>query len=418
MNHKVILGFVNGIQGGVDVFSLNLIEELLRRNVSSSIVVTNHLRPQSYALPLPPDVPVWKLPVRKTDTWPTRWQAMIRFLEEQAPCIYIPNYDFNYSCVAPKLSKNVIVVGIVHSDDPVHYDHFLRMRKYWNGIVTVSKAIADEVHELDAEVDTRLVTIPYGVQTASSFSRLSSHQGTMRVAYAGRLSQHQKRVLILPEIFEKLFLQERNIEITIIGDGSDRIELTKRCESWTSKGLIRFLGALTNEEVLKQFAAHDAIILTSEFEGMPVAILEAMGQGCVPVVSEIRSGIPELIRDGQNGFIVSPGDTGAFAERILRLYKDRSLLQSLSRNAYTTIRERFELNRMVDEYLRFFSRLIHEAESGEYHRPKGPIVYPKSLRITWKDQLPEPVRLAGRYGKKLLNRSRALLETKSFRNLM
>ena len=57
-------------------------------------------------------------------------------------------------------------------------------------------------------------------------------------------------------------------------------------------------------QILEQ---QDAYILTSEFEGMPNALNEAMARGCVPVVTDIRSGIPELVRYGVNGYRVPVG---------------------------------------------------------------------------------------------------------------
>src|SRR4026208_2199062 len=116
-------------------------EELSRRNIPTQVVMPGHLRPHPFAAPLPDTVSVFRLPLRKYDPWPWKWKSMIQYLESQAPCIYIPNYDYNFSCVAPKLSKRVAICGIVHSDDPVHYDHFLRLKDYWNGIVAVSDAI-------------------------------------------------------------------------------------------------------------------------------------------------------------------------------------------------------------------------------------------------------------------------------------
>jgi len=68
-------------------------------------------------LPFPPDVPTRILPVGRYANWPSRWSAMMRYLEAHAPCIYIPNYDWVHSCVSPRLSSGVGIVGILHSDD-------------------------------------------------------------------------------------------------------------------------------------------------------------------------------------------------------------------------------------------------------------------------------------------------------------
>src|SRR5262245_38037802 len=100
---------------------------LLRLGVSAQIVLTDFEDQPPDPLPFPADGAIKRLPMRRQNSWRTRWQAMIRYLEERAPCIYLPNYDWQHSCVSPVLSKQVGIVGIVHSDDPLHYDHVSRL---------------------------------------------------------------------------------------------------------------------------------------------------------------------------------------------------------------------------------------------------------------------------------------------------
>jgi glycosyltransferase involved in cell wall biosynthesis len=277
----------------------------------------------------------------------------------------------------------------------------LRLRKYWNGIVAVSKYIAQELVRLDADCAGRLRTIPYGINVPQSPPpRNITKNSPLRIVYAGRLVEDQKRVLMLPEIFQRLIENQIPVEITIIGDGNERNELMKRCAEFVSIGVVRFLGKLSNPEVLNQFALHDAVILTSEFEGMPVSILEAMSYGCIPVVTAVRSGIPELIEHGKNGFIVDVANPDNFVRCFRTLHEDVSRRQELSRNAYHTIVERFSLNRMVDDYLYFFEFLIQQVQDRAFVRPSGAIPYPEDIKINWKDRLPESIRLGARYLKK------------------
>ena len=133
-------------------------------------------------------------------SWPRRWRAMIDYLEARAPCIYIPNYDWQYSCVVPRLSKRVGVVGIVHSDDPAHYEHIDRLGAYWNAVVWVSPAIAEHLVASYPGVSNGLTTLPYGVAVFARVlpARPVRANSPLRLLYAGRLNQHQKRVLDLP----------------------------------------------------------------------------------------------------------------------------------------------------------------------------------------------------------------------------
>jgi hypothetical protein len=121
----------------------------------------------------------------------------------------------------------------------------------------------------------------------------------------------------------------------------------------------------------------DVFVLTSEYEGMPVGLLEAMGRGCVPVVSDIRSGVPELVRDGENGYRVPPGDTRAFARHLSGLQTDPSLRRRLSAQAFDTVRGGpYRVQDMAAAYADVITRAREAVRRGEYRRPLGKVTPP------------------------------------------
>jgi glycosyltransferase involved in cell wall biosynthesis len=310
--------------------------------------------------------------------WRRRWKLLAEYLESNAPGIYIPNYDWRNSCISPTLSGKVGIVGIVHSDDPMHYEHVVRLGRYWNAIVAVSPAIAGRVLELDPSLGPRLVTIPYGVETPGSWSGKSpAPGGSLRIVYAGRLVQEQKRVRDLPLIFAALMQRGIPAELTIIGGGAEESSLKAACSRWIASGQVRFPGTLPNAEILKVFEQSDVLLLTSEFEGLPVSLLEAMAHGCVPVVTDIPSGIPELVRNGETGYRIGVGDIAGFAECLANLQADVARRRALSAASYQAIQAGgFTTEDMVAAYLNLFERVLVEAELGEFERPKGKILPP------------------------------------------
>jgi hypothetical protein len=121
-------------------------------------------------------------------------------------------------------------------------------------------------------------------------------------------------------------------------------------------------------------------ILTSAYEGLPVSLLEAMGRGCVPVVTAIESGIPEVITDGVNGFTVGIGDISAFADRLEALQRDPPARARIGLRAYETIKDGvYTVDRMSEQYRKVFEELWGELRAGTYHRPAGRILAPKYL---------------------------------------
>jgi len=379
---------------GVSVFSSNLVRGLRARGIPAHILLTQPKQLEAPSMPLPSDIPVEHLTGIRHDSWKPRWQAMVRYLEERAPCIYVPNSDFGHSCVSPKLSKRVCIIGIVHSDDPQHYEHVSRLGRYWNGIVAVSKAVAEKTSSLDPGFSQRLVVIPCGVAIPNGLPKRSEDSNAcLKIVYAGRLDQRQKRILDLPKIAEALFARKIPFELTIIGGGSYQDRVLAASKHLIDQGVVRFLATVPNERVLEIVEHNHALVMTSGFEGMPIILLEAMGRGCVPVVTEIRSGIPELVLDGVNGCVVPVGAIDSFVDCLCKLQQNVNWYSTLSANAYASVvASGYRVEDMVQRYIELFQFVLRDAESGVYRRPPGPIVPPPSVRLSWKDRLPVPVR--------------------------
>src|SRR5262249_24358432 len=144
---------------------------------------------------------------------------------------------------------------------------------------------------------------------------------------------------------------------------------------------------------------HDVFLLTSDFEGMPIALLDAMGRGCVPVVTDIPSGIPELVHDGINGYRVPVGNVAAFADRLAVLQRDSTLRKAMALGAHETVcRGGYRVEDMATNYLALFRRVMEGAAAGAFRRPRGRIQTPplppgmEWMRPSWKDWLPDSVR--------------------------
>ncbi len=373
---------------GVNVFAANLVRGLRGRGAEAQLLLTWPEMPDPKPMPLPADLPVERLPVRGDASWPARWRAMIRYLEARAPCIYLPNYDFRHSCISPRLPGNVGIVGIVHSDDPQHYEHVRRLGRYWDAIVAVSPVIADRVAEIDPALGRRLSFIPYGVDAPTSLPERPARRGEpLRIVYAGRLVQRQKRVLDLPAIMAALAARNVPAEWTIIGTGSEEAALREACASLAGRVDVTFAGTLPNPHVWRAFAQSDALVLTSEYEGLPISLLEGMAQGCVPVVTDIRSGIPELVEDGITGYRVPPGDTDGFAVRLASLQHDPGARLRMAEAAHRTILAKgYRTEDMISRYVALFERVMAEAQSGAYRRPRGRM--PRPPELTWRDAIP------------------------------
>jgi glycosyltransferase involved in cell wall biosynthesis len=391
---EIIVASPRWVVNGVNVFSENLVRGLSARGANAQLLITGSNEGDAKPMPLPRDIRVHHLPVENRRSWRARWNCMVDYLKDRAPCIYVPNHDYEYSCVAPALPRNVGVVGVVHSDDPQHYAHAHHLGKFWNATVAVSQSIAENLASSEPALATRMRVIHYGVWAEPELRRPRVDRSSpLRIVYVGRLVEQQKRVFDLPRIMEALERRGVPATLTVVGGGEDQQALESLASPCVERGTIRFAGILSNSEITRDLRGHDALILTSEYEGFPLAVLEAMAWGCIPVVTAIRSGIPELVRDGDNGYVIGVGDIETFAERLAGLQRDAQLRERLSQRAFGKLHEGgFTAEAMTDRYLDLFHGIAKELSDGAFHRPSGRIKALPWARPSWKDRLNPSIR--------------------------
>ncbi len=135
--------------------------------------------------------------------------------------------------------------------------------------------------------------------------------------------------------------------LVIAGDGPDRGVLEQQREDLDLDGRVRFLGGLEREGVLRVFRAADAVLLSSRWENFPHVIVEALAVG-TPVIASAVGGVPEVVRDGENGLLVTAGDPEALASAIRRLLGDDELRARLAAAAAPSV-ESYSAERLLGQ---------------------------------------------------------------------
>jgi len=220
--------------------------------------------------------------------------------------------------------------------------------------------------------------IPYGVRSLAAEeadAKIFAHRGedqTLRIGYVGRLVDSQKRVMELAPLALELKRRKVGFELHLVGDGPERPALQTAFEQNGLLQNVKFWGWLGPAAVSKRLLELDALVLMSDCEGLPLALLEAMAHGVVPVVTNLESGHTEVVRDSENGFLITVGDIPSFADRIRTLAEDPALLSTMKKAAWETGRS-YSIEAMVSHYLSCFDGLT---KAERVHRQEQPARFP------------------------------------------
>ena len=266
------------------------------------------------------------------------------------------------------------VMMLIHGDHPYYYDLADRHADVIDVFICYGQVMFETLRHRLPERHASIVHLPYGIPLPARVR--TPEPGPLRLFYAGRLEQAQKGVLDLPAIDAALRAAGTSVSWSIAGDGPEASALRAR---WNGAAHVRWFGVLDNAAVLEQAARHDVFVLPTRAEGVPVAMIEAMAAGLVPIASDIASGIRELVEPGIRGFTPPVGDVAAFAEAIRALDADRNRLESMSAAARAHVVARYDIRDRVRAYQQLFAR--HH----DFRRPR-----PARSRLPYGSRLDQP----------------------------
>jgi glycosyltransferase involved in cell wall biosynthesis len=284
--------------------------------------------------------------------------------------IFIPNWSWGTYGAVSLMSLNETcdarVIAFAHTDQ----DHYYELLTYYEPIISKFVGVSETIcRRLRCFFPSRLNDIcklMYPVPVRDE-SRKLDHKKPLTIAYAGRIEQRQKRILDLMALADQLASKNGNYHFKIAGDGPQLAQLTEHFgKKEYSNVSIEFLGLVAHERMTDLWASSNISILFSEFEGMSISMLESMGQGCVPIVTDV-SGSKEKIRHGQTGFIVSVGDVGAMAQIITDLDADKARVAQVSNACILAIRD----HHRFDTYDQQFVEIMQECMNGPSARWPG-----------------------------------------------
>ncbi len=222
-----------------------------------------------------------------------------------------------------------------------------------SSVVAISsdtKRRAEEHYKIRQEIEV----VNYGFnppeRSAPDRAGLGLSDGTYYLIGVGRLVKRKGFDHLIAAMKEL----PDDIHLLLIGDGPLEPELRDAAAKAGAEERVVFLGYQTRDRIWEYLQAADCFVLSSHHEGLGIVVQEAMCAG-LPVVSTNNGGQVDLIRNGRNGILVDPLDSGGLAAAIRTMHADREKAAQMGRNNEEDIRRCYmETNR--EEYIRIFRR--------------------------------------------------------------
>lgn len=265
-----------------------------------------------------------------------------------------------------KIKKHIVYT--VHGFDSVRIKNrkflFIEkiMQKECGAIIPVS--FYDEKNLINEKITSNIVCIPNGIDK-NELNILpnveikqkiieSKDKGNFNVISIARISKQKKFEMFL-EVAEKL--KDRNISFFWIGtptDPEEEIKYNNLIKNNKIPSNVYLLGEVQNAGAYIQFA--DLFVLFSNYEGLPMTIIEALACS-KPVIASSVGGIPELVEDTENGFLINSTDEAV--DKIFILSQDKSLVKEMGEKSYSKFESNYTLDKMYNSYMELYRKLLN-----------------------------------------------------------
>jgi glycosyltransferase involved in cell wall biosynthesis len=251
---------------------------------------------------------------------------------------------------------------------------FFRLLERWlasgtTALIAVSPQVRDDLVALGVARRERFVVIRLGIELdervapeqdgrADSRRYLGIPGDRFAVGWIGRMTAVKRTDDVLIA-FKSLRDSGVDAVLCMVGDGPDRLQLEQRAHELGVARDTLFLGY--QEDVAPFYAAFDALVLPSGNEGTPVTVIEALAAER-PVVATRVGGVPDVVQDGEDGFLVDAGATDDLADRLGRLARDPELRARMGKKGRERVLPRYAVKRLVDDVDQLYRSLL-DAES-------------------------------------------------------
>jgi glycosyltransferase involved in cell wall biosynthesis len=230
-------------------------------------------------------------------------------------------------------------------------------------VICVCDAVRQVVLDREGLDEERVVVIRNGVEPAAggdsrrgaARDELGLGEDELVVGMVANYNRPVKGVEYLIEAIPRIVAYVPRARFLLIGGGGEEEALRKKAQALNVQSFVVFAGY--RKDVERLYRIMDISVLTSLSEGLSLTVLESMAHG-LPVVATLVGGNPEIITDGQTGYLVPPGDADSLADRIVRLLLNADLRRRMGSEGRARIGCRFRMQDIAEQYLDVYRGVI------------------------------------------------------------
>lgn len=304
-------------------------------------------------------------------TWPgflLSYLRGVRFIRSEARgySVALANDFISLLYVFPrKLSKEITVVFHCHVAFKESFFNKVVLSRFINlvadTIIVPSVYLKNELTRIGIN-PVKINTIYNGIEEprVEEFSKLKSESdGRLRICIVGVI-QYQKGQDILIKAVEDLCKKEIFVSASIVGKTGEEDfyqKLQAHAQLVNTPSEIKFVGELNHSDTLQYISNQDIVVCLSRYrETLPTTLIEAMALQ-KPVIGNGIGGIPELIENGVNGYLIEENNIEQLEEAIIKL-SDPSFRADVGNNGYDIFKEKFSIDRFVDQFSQLIDSVI------------------------------------------------------------
>ncbi|OFX42842.1 MAG: hypothetical protein A2046_03725 [Bacteroidetes bacterium GWA2_30_7] len=267
---------------------------------------------------------------------------------------------------AHKYKSHVQIIGYLHNDAAYYYDTIKLYEPIIRKFICVSEKIQQKLKLLlpDRTEDILFKYCPTSISNENKLFNLDESK-KLNLLFVGRIQDSHKGVFKLPLIYQELINLNIKFNLVIVGIGEDLQTLKMYFNEIDGAKNVQFIeDAVTPEKVKPYYKKADIFILTSNFEGGPIVIYEAMACKVVPISFNVGN-VSNIIINEHNGFMVENFSFKEIIQRILELNSNRNNLSIIGNNAYQSVEEKGYLQKSYDD---FFIQIVKDVTQTERYK--------------------------------------------------